>query len=573
MIVRNFTSTLMLFRGRGSPSPRSLHRCFCSVIGDITCQNRLYPNICRRNDGVSTAAFGAGDICKPLQYQSVLFSSVSHKNPHVSISELARHERARFSLDSLSSRSTTRRHLSTVAVPSSAAPVVIVGAGPTGLTTALLLSKLGIDSIVLERRPSLSIHPRAHFINHRTMEIFRSLSGLSNEIVDRMPPLDEWRSFVYCSSMIGDRRSLLGVVDHFDRDQRTSRNDTLSPEPVAHLSQHTLVPLLARRTAEISNDAVNGLESSVGSIDLRFGCAVARATERADGVTVEVEKIRNRCRESRPVVNLLDHYSDDTGDSGDEATQDNPSRNLEGGTIDTKFVVAADGAHSGLRRQLNIKFKGPGPMQHLMNIHFRSQELGNMLLSSKERRGMLYFVFNPSVIAVVVAHSLQDGEFVAQIPYFPPLQEPSAFASLSMARQMVRRAAGVPTLAVEILEVRPWTLSAYVAERYSSTGGRILLAGDAAHVVPPSGALGMNTGVQDAHNLAWKIAMAVREDPGTSLHRCKGLMGLLNSYEVERKPVAEANMRLSVANFDEALRVAEVRRLCWGWCGLVACKL
>lgn len=92
------------------------------------------------------------------------------------------------------------------------APVVIAGGGPTGLTTSLLLAEYGVESIVLEKSPHLPRHPKAHLMNHRTLEIFRHVSGLSEDIVRLMPGLKEWRNFVYCTSLTG---SLLGIVDHF----------------------------------------------------------------------------------------------------------------------------------------------------------------------------------------------------------------------------------------------------------------------------------------------------------------------------------------------------------------------
>lgn len=221
-----------------------------------------------------------------------------------------------------------------------------------------------------------------------------------------------------------------------------------------------------------------------------------------------------------------------------------------------QYLVAADGAHSSLRKSAGIGLLGPGTMQHLINIHFISPDLGAQL-SVMNREGMLYFVFNSSVIAVIVAHDLRKGEFVAQVPYFPPLQDPAEFTP-EMCARLVRRAAGDDSLRLEVRTVRPWAMAAAVAEGYTAPAfdNRLILVGDAAHVVPPSGAFGMNTGLQDAHNLAWKLALAVQF---SSQHQLAER--LIRSYEAERRPVAEANMRLSVANFHEALEVPRIMGL------------
>lgn len=396
--------------------------------------------------------------------------------------------------------------------------VAIAGGGPTGLTTAMLLSKYGVPCILLERSPTLTTHPRAHFINHRTMEIFRGLDGLADEVTTRMPPLSEWRSFVYCSTLTGH---VLGSVDHFHKGRRSSMDPYgLSPEPVAHLAQDKLLPLMARRAG-----------ASPG-VDLRMGHRVVEVIQKDSNNAEASEERGGKSGAGAGGVRLRIERADDS-------TQYH---------IDAHYLVAADGAHSHIRRALGIPMLGPGAIQHLINIHFSSPSLGATLKNLK-REGMLYFVFGQRAIAVMVAHDISAGEFVAQVPYFPPLQSPKDFTP-EICADIVRKAAGDAALPLHVKTVRPWAMSADVAEQYRS--GNILLAGDAAHVVPPSGALGMNTGIQDAHNLAWKLAAVVRG---------KAPSQLLDTYGIERRPVAESNMRLSVANFRETLRVAKVMGL------------
>ena len=133
-----------------------------------------------------------------------------------------------------------------------AVPVLIVGAGPVGLTLSALLSRFGVDHLVCERRARPSTHPQAHFVNNRTMEIFRPVLGLGASIARSQPPLEHWRRFVYCTGMA--RGVELGRVDHFDDDTHDGTHDDderhhreVSPASVAHFGQHRLVPELLQR--------------------------------------------------------------------------------------------------------------------------------------------------------------------------------------------------------------------------------------------------------------------------------------------------------------------------------------
>jgi len=448
-------------------------------------------------------------------------------------------------------------------------PVVIVGAGPTGLTTALLLSKYNVPCLVVEKSPSLTTHPQAHFINHRTMEVFRSLkytlqlsndhlsslsssssslpspssppsyTSLASEIEELMPPLSEWRRFIYCSSMVGgsDDDQVFGTVDHFPGQVDSSRNDLYSPEPVAHLSQNRLLPLLARRVVE-----------EAPGVELRMGHKVVGFRQSSSGQQQQHSSSRKRPIELK-IERKVEPRNNSSSNSGGVSSPPFPSKSskvtTESVIIEADWVVAADGARGGLREVLGIEMStGPGAMQHLINIHFSSPQLGKMLQQSN-RQGMLYFAFNSSVIVVMVAHDIGAGEFVAQVPFFPPLQSVDSHFTVERCSEIVRAAAGVDDLSLEVKQVRPWTMGAKVADKY--VDGHAVLVGDAAHVVPPSGAFGMNTGIQDAHNVAWKLAAVIHGQAAPDL--------VTKTYEMERRPVALANMQLSVDNFYEALNI------------------
>ncbi|XP_068665588.1 uncharacterized protein [Aristolochia californica] len=298
-------------------------------------------------------------------------------------------------------------------------PVLIVGAGPIGLVLSILLTKLGIKCAVLEKNMSFSQHPQAHFINNRSMEIFRKLDGLVEDIQRLQPPVDLWRKFVYCTSLSGP---ILGSVDH------------MQPQ-------------------------------------------------------------------------------------------------------------GSDGAGSTVRKLMGINMNGKRDLQKLISIHFLSRDLGEYLLC--QRPGMLFFIFNSEAIGVLVAHDLKQGEFVLQIPFYPPQQRMEDFSS-EVCKEIILKLVGQKLEDVSVKDVKPWVMHAEVAEQFVSCDNRVILVGDAAHRFPPAGGFGMNTGIQDAHNLAWKLACAINGVTSTSL---------IQTYEMERRPIAHFNTELSVNNFKAAMSV------------------
>ncbi|KAG9133671.1 hypothetical protein Leryth_018672 [Lithospermum erythrorhizon] len=120
-------------------------------------------------------------------------------------------------------------------------PVLIVGAGPVGLTLAFLLTKLGVKCSILERSKELSKHPQAHYVNNRTMEVFRKMDDFAADILKSQPPVDQWRNYIYCTSLTG---RILGKVDQMGNEEF---NESDSPTTVAHFSQHKLVRLFVEK--------------------------------------------------------------------------------------------------------------------------------------------------------------------------------------------------------------------------------------------------------------------------------------------------------------------------------------
>jgi 2,4-dichlorophenol 6-monooxygenase len=180
---------------------------------------------------------------------------------------------------------------------------------------------------------------------------------------------------------------------------------------------------------------------------------------------------------------------------------------------------------------------GPDRLQSFVMIHFQA----DLRALVKARPAILYWTVDPECAGAFVAHDI-DHTWVFMHPYDPDAQPAETFDERACAA-IVRRAIG-RDVALTVRDVSPWTMTAQVADRYRA--GRVFLAGDAAHRFPPSGGLGMNTGIQDVHNLAWKLRLVLAGAAGERL---------LDTYEAERRPVAQENADHSMQN---AFRMLEV---------------
>ena len=197
--------------------------------------------------------------------------------------------------------------------------------------------------------------------------------------------------------------------------------------------------------------------------------------------------------------------------------------------VRARYVVAADGAASPTRRMLDVAMAGIPPIATLVGIYFEA----DLTAWIGERPGLLYFLMNAAAPGIVIA---LDGRR-RWVYHRMQLEE---VLTVEAATEAARLAIGVADVPVTVKSIRPWTMTAEVAERFRA--GRVFLAGDAAHRFPPTGGFGLNTGVQDAHNLAWKLALVLAgRAPAT----------LLDTYETERRPVARSNTDWSVRNFLE----------------------
>ncbi|KAF6251083.1 hypothetical protein COO60DRAFT_1645481 [Scenedesmus sp. NREL 46B-D3] len=191
--------------------------------------------------------------------------------------------------------------------------------------------------MVLERSQQLTQHPQAHYINNRTMEVFRGLPGLADQVAACSPPLEQWRRFVYCEAMAAGL--LLGEVNHFPG-QTTAQDPAVSPEPVTHLSQHRLLPLLLQQAQRLS--AAHG-----GCADIRFGSAVTAVSN--------VEFPHQLPALHAQAASQQHTAAAAAAAAGDAAGWQTARRgSADGGSgaqqlVRCSYLVAADGAHSGIR--------------------------------------------------------------------------------------------------------------------------------------------------------------------------------------------------------------------------------
>ena len=362
-------------------------------------------------------------------------------------------------------------------------PVVIIGGSLVGLSAGLLLAHHGVRSLVLERHSSTAIHPRAAHATQRTMEIFRSV-GLETAIRERSA-----EQFVQDGGVVEVETLVGGATRQFIADLNAGIRD-VSPCERVFLSQNSLEPLLMERAKQLGTD-------------VRFSTEVVSVEEASTGVTTL----------------LRDRASGATS------------------TVHSQYVIAADGAHSGVRRQLGIGMQGRPPFSKSITIYFRA-DLSSFLAG---RQWAVVYVSNPRLRGFFRFEKPFDSAFLAintEGDPGKPITDVATSLTSERAVDLVACALGSREIPVTIDSIMHWEAAAEVAERFQTE--RVFVAGDAAHVMPPTGGFGGNTGVQDAHNLAWKLARVLRaEAPAT----------LLATYEAERRPVATLSVEQAYTRY------------------------
>jgi 2-polyprenyl-6-methoxyphenol hydroxylase-like FAD-dependent oxidoreductase len=359
-----------------------------------------------------------------------------------------------------------------MAAPAGECDVLIVGGSLVGLSAAAFLGHHGIAAQVVEKHAGTSIHPRAGYFHVGTMEAYRRI-GLEPALLElshRQFGPDGGINLV--ESLAG--RELALFVPSIN-----AGLEPYSPCKRFFMTQQSLEPLLHRRAAELG-------------ADLHYRSELVDFAQDEAGVTAQVRDV----------------------DSG-ETRQ-----------IRAKYMIAADGNRSPIRSALGVGMTGPGWLSDSITIYFKAdctrwleeRPMGVIYVSNPDQRGFFRFEAGGKR-GFLVVNTLGDLAL-------PGAKDVAGDISPERCIALVRSAIGVPDITVEIEDVAIWKAVAECAEAYRK--GRVFIAGDAAHVVPPTGGFGGNTGVQDAANLAWKLALVLKGEAGEAL---------LDSYEAERRPV------------------------------------
>jgi 2,4-dichlorophenol 6-monooxygenase len=353
--------------------------------------------------------------------------------------------------------------------------VLVIGSGPAGGGAALALATLGVPHLVITKYRWTANTPRAHITNQRTVEIFRDL-GIEEDVLAQGTEHKLMGDTVFCTSLAGEE---IGRVRTWGTHPAREADYTMaSPSPNCDIPQTLLEPILI------------GHAASRGS-RIRFDTEYLGLTQDATGVTVLV---RDRVTEQEF-------------------------------RIRARYVLGADGGRSQVAADVGLPFEGQMDLAGSMNIVFHA----DLSAYVEHRPSVLYWVLQPGAdiggIGLGLVRMVRPwNEWLIVWGY--DISQPPPDVNDEMATRIVHQLVGDDTIPVTIRSTSLWGNNKMYATRYRA--GRVFCLGDAVHRHPPSNGLGSNTSVQDAYNLAWKLAYVLRGQAGE---------GLLDSYDAERAPV------------------------------------
>ena len=366
------------------------------------------------------------------------------------------------------------------------ASVIVVGAGPVGLALAINLGRAGIKTILLERNPEPQFLPKMERCNARSMEMFRRI-GLSKKIRDAGLRADCPMDVFIVEDLT--KPALLEEkhpsIQTFQEKIRECRDLSMPLEPYQLISQYTLEPLLKAEAEALQ------------SVEVLFGHELIEFSQSDYGVSVRFE--------------------DSDGQSK---------------TLMAAYLVGCDGGSSPIRKQLGIKLRGEGGILELQQALFYCEELFERLPHGNgPGQGRHYHRADADHTFLIMQDSTKHWSLHATVP------------DAEAMKRKFEEIVGFP-VDYELLSCAPWRQNLLLADRYRE--GRVFLAGDSVHLVIPTGGLGMNTGVGDAFDLAWKLIGTLKGWGGPEL---------LDSYEIERRQIGDRNVGAS--------RYANVGRQKW----------
>ncbi len=363
-------------------------------------------------------------------------------------------------------------------------PVLIVGGSMVGLSTAAFLAFHGVQALAVERHGGTAIHPRAAHFHLRTLEVFRAM-GMEEDV--RRKSEEQYDSDGGISSI----ESLAGKEIAKFIPSLNAGVEAVSPTRRLFLTQEALEPILREHARRLG-------------AELRYSTEVVDFEQAADCVVVTTRDV----------------------ESGEERR------------IRADYVVSCDGWRSPIRERLGIAMEGHGLISNSITIYFRAdveKYVGG-------RTEAVFYVFNDTMRGFFrLDRSCQTGFLVVNTAGDVSKPEATNVAegiTRERAEELLRASIGVPDIDVEVLDIAPWKAIADNAASFQS--GRVFLAGDAAHTMPPNGGFGGNTGVQDAFNLSWKIAHVLRGEAGPEL---------VDTYDAERQPIGRLTIEQAYTRY------------------------
>nr|WP_277349112.1 FAD-dependent monooxygenase [Streptomyces sp. HNM0575] len=369
---------------------------------------------------------------------------------------------------------------------------MIAGGGCSGLTASMLLSGLGVETWLACAAESTSVLPKAHVLSQRTMEIFRDLA-LTESVYEQGTPPENMSHAGWYAGLSGDREEYgrrCGLVEAWGAGGENPAWPAASACRPANLPQIRLEPLLRQRAEELAPGRVH------------FSHEVTEFEQDADGVTTTV----------------MDHVAGV------------PYR------VRSRYLLACDGGRL-IGPSLDVGMEGADDLARMVSIHL-SADLSELVHDDEVLVRWLWLPESGVGVSLVPMGPERWGRHSEEwVIHLNDSDDATARLDDEAIIGELRAQLGLTEHELNIHRITRWRLEGVVAERYRV--GRVFLLGDAAHRHPPTGGFGLNSGVQDAHNLAWKIAAVLRGQAGEAL---------LDSYEDERKRIAARNVQHAVNN-------------------------
>ncbi|MGW9438623.1 FAD-dependent monooxygenase [Streptomyces sp. NPDC055607] len=372
--------------------------------------------------------------------------------------------------------------------------VLVVGAGPAGLAASALLAEYGVEAVTVTKYPGTANSPRAHITNQRTVEVFRDL-GAEDRLRAVATPNELMGNNVWATSFAGPEIARLmtwgsGVT-------RRADYEAASPCRMCNVPQHVMEPVLLEAARE-------------RGADIRFSTELVTVSQDESAVTATV-------REST------------TGTSY---------------RVRARYAIGSDGGRSTVAEQLGFPLDGETGLGAAVNVWLEA----DLTRHTAHRPGTLYWMCQPGNDYWVGSGTWicvkPWTEWVLLFMYDPTRGEPDLSETALLAR--AHATIGDPAIDVRVKAVSKWQINHVVATAYRR--GRVFLAGDAAHRHPPANGLGTNTSIQDAYNLAWKLALVLRGQAGESL---------LDSYHAERQPVGRQVVDRAMRSVEDMLPISQ----------------